>query len=126
MGVSSLWLTTCCSLTQHAVLCHVPSVPALLQGDLHLRLFGHLRLPVDPAAWQPRLVLEGPDPLPTLEARLESGPELLSRVQAQWLRPYSLRFELPPEYANVTCFKVGRLGRMWVRRSTQAHTHTHT
>ncbi|PNW81761.1 hypothetical protein CHLRE_06g259050v5 [Chlamydomonas reinhardtii] len=75
-------------------------------GDLHLRLFGHLRLPVDPAAWQPRLVLEGPDPLPTLEARLESGPELLSRVQAQWLRPYSLRFELPPEYANVTCFKL--------------------
>ncbi|KAG2429380.1 hypothetical protein HXX76_011145 [Chlamydomonas incerta] len=75
-------------------------------GDLHLRLFGHLRLPVDPFAWQPRLVLEGPAPLPVLTARLEGGPEVLRRVSAQWMRPYSLRFDLPPEYGNVTCFKL--------------------
>ncbi|KAG2430707.1 hypothetical protein HYH02_013703 [Chlamydomonas schloesseri] len=75
-------------------------------GDLHLRAFGHLRLPVDQDAWAPQLVLEGPAPLPPLNASMEPSPELVHRVTGQWLRPYSLRFELPPAYVNITCFRL--------------------
>ncbi|KAG2429364.1 hypothetical protein HXX76_011129 [Chlamydomonas incerta] len=68
--------------------------------------YGHLALPVDPRAWAPQLVLEPEGPQPVLHSVLESRLELLEVIGGHQLRPYSLRFDLPPGLANATCFRL--------------------
>lgn len=82
-----------------------PTLDAL-QPDPHIRSFGHLALPVDPRAWAPQLVLEPEGPSPVIQSVLESRLKLLEVIGGHQLRPYSLRFELPPGLASATCFRV--------------------
>ncbi|PNW81739.1 hypothetical protein CHLRE_06g258250v5 [Chlamydomonas reinhardtii] len=74
--------------------------------DPHIRSFGHLALPVDPRAWAPQLVLEPEGPSPVIQSVLESRLKLLEVIGGHQLRPYSLRFELPPGLASATCFRL--------------------
>lgn len=81
--------------------------PPTPQGDLNLRAYGHLRLPVDQYAWQPRLVLEPPDPaLAPINATVEPPVEALRFMGGHFLRPFAMRFELPADLEGATCFKV--------------------
>ncbi|PNW81740.1 hypothetical protein CHLRE_06g258300v5 [Chlamydomonas reinhardtii] len=76
-------------------------------GDLNLRAYGHLRLPVDQYAWQPRLVLEPPDPaLAPINATVEPPVEALRFMGGHFLRPFAMRFELPADLEGATCFKL--------------------
>ncbi|KXZ56558.1 hypothetical protein GPECTOR_1g500 [Gonium pectorale] len=77
-------------------------------------MFGHVLMPVLPEVWHPQLLLEtaepGPGPLPAV---LETTPELMRGKVADWsLRPYSMRFELPPGANGRTCFKARVVERL--------------
>ncbi|GLI65118.1 hypothetical protein VaNZ11_008570, partial [Volvox africanus] len=72
--------------------------------NLHMRVFGHLNLPIEHYQWHPHLSLETALPGLVLKATLEPTSRQYSTVWGQSPRPYSFHVALPPGSSD--CFKI--------------------